>query len=88
MTKEEYVERIKQVIKSDFMAFVDDKQIDAIANKIADYKVEDGVYTISEVVEMYFSEVLGIEYRDIAYSDNVSDLEIPYSTLYGTPVDE
>ena len=61
MTKEEYEERIKQVIKSDFMAFVNDKQIDAIANKIADYKVEDGVYTISEVVEMYFSEVLGID---------------------------
>ena len=29
-----------------------------------------------------------LEYGDIAYSDNVSDLEIPYSTLYGTPVDE
>ena len=29
-----------------------------------------------------------LEYGDIAYSDNVSNLELLYSTICGTPVDE
>jgi len=86
ITKKEYIEKIKQVMKSDFMVVVNDKQINAIANKIADYSQSS--FIISKVIGIYFSEVLRVNPKDIAYNHNISDLEIPYSILHEVPFDE